>query len=509
MGCRACRGRQRLVCPSCVEGETAARRGSLQQRQACREKALDRLQDALENLEVQRGQLVQLQGAEARLRAACTRVADLQEQLAAVRQRIAAQQADHAARQQQLAAERQALERSRQQTLQDRTRHMELQARACLQCIDVKGSRKRSACPEFSHTYLRNLDTLGREQRHRVVRQALEIFPLELLPTHPPPPHGAPAPRRARPHPPLLELQATGLAPQLGSALGYAALLVDLLGRFLMLPVLHRCAFVGAASHAWQPESFWDMPGDGKGGAPADGRLPLFWAEGGLYSAVAAGLSAAGAAASHAGAAGAAAAAEREEVARQRQRQQFLRALHLLQRSAGQLVCARLGPDAAVKLPPHWSPFAWLAGLCKALAAEPRGARGAGAAGVPGAGRTLAASAVFGPRGVAGAAAALHESVLLLFGEDEEESGLGEEGSEEWEVMPRPSYGHMIPPPPSQPEDVEHWTRAMQDTQAGGRGGGGAGGAAAAAGPAPPGRLAFLRSLTGRALATWTGGGQG
>ena len=34
-------------------------------------------------------------------------------------------------------------------------------------------------------------------------------------------------------------------------------------------------------------------------------------------------------------------------------------------------------------------------------------------------------------------------------------------GDEEWDIIPRPSYGRMIPPPPSQPDDVEHWTQAM------------------------------------------------
>lgn len=40
-----------------------------------------------------------------------------------------------------------------------------------------------------------------------------------------------------------------------------------------------------------------------------------------------------------------------------------------------------------------------------------------------------------------------------------DEDGGGEE--EEWDIIPRPSYGRMIPPPPSQPDDVEHWAQAM------------------------------------------------
>ena len=284
--------------------------------------------------------------------------------------------------------------------------------------------------------------------------------------------------------------ELTALSPsQLGSALGYAALLLDVLSRFLLLPITHRCTFAGSTSRIWQPASFWEV-----GGPAAGAALPLFWVpppawgEGGLYSAVAAGLSAASTAAPGAGSA--AAAADRE-LARQRQRQELQRALHLLQRSVGTLVYARLGPDAALKIPSHWSPFAWLAGLCKMLAAEPRSAAGGSRPGVPGAGRSLAASAVFGrSNAVAAGAAGLGHSVLRLA--EDEEGEEAEDGWEEWEVMPRPSYGRIIPPPPSQPEDVEHWTRAMLDTSA-----------AAVAAPALPATLrasplgSRLRSLAG------------
>ena len=37
-------------------------------------------------------------------------------------------------------------------------------------------------------------------------------------------------------------------------------------------------------------------------------------------------------------------------------------------------------------------------------------------------------------------------------------------GDEEWDIIPRPSYGRMIPPPPSQPDDVEHCTQARPQT---------------------------------------------
>lgn len=158
------------------------------------------------------------------------------------------------------------------------------------------------------------------------------------------------------------------LLQQLGSSLGYAALLLDVLSRFLQLPLLHRASFQGSTSCAWQPDSFWDMRAQ-----PPAGALPLYappsrshdghgsGAAGQLYSAVA-GMAGGGAG----GGAAAAAAAEA------RVRQDLQRALYWLQRSAGVLVHARLGPDAPLKLPPGWSPFAWLGGLCKMLAAEPR-----------------------------------------------------------------------------------------------------------------------------------------
>lgn len=143
----------------------------------------------------------------------------------------------------------------------------------------------------------------------------------------------------------------------------------------------------GSTSCIWQPESFWDMRA-----APPEDVLPLFAikpAEGhahNLYSAVA-GMAV--------GPAGAAAA----EAAATEQRQHLARALYCLQRSAGAVVAARLGPDAPLKVPPDWSPLALLGGLCKLMAGEhgrpplsasrvmavPRDHRGG-----------LAASAVFG-----------------------------------------------------------------------------------------------------------------
>lgn len=41
--------------------------------------------------------------------------------------------------------------------------------------------------------------------------------------------------------------------------------------------------------------------------------------------------------------------------------------------------------------------------------------------------------------------------------EEEDDDKMGEWSSEGWDVVSRPT----LPPPPSQPDEVEHWARAM------------------------------------------------
>lgn len=94
------------------------------------------------------------------------------------------------------------------------------------------------------------------------------------------------------------------------------------------------------------------------------------------------------------------------------------------------------------------------------------------------------------------------------------ESGGGEEAEEDWEHLPRPAYG-MIPPPPSQPEDVEHWVAAMYGDNSGGAGsngngngtasGSGVGGAAAAAAAFGTSPMARLRAAAGALTRTYLG----
>lgn len=178
-------------------------------------------------------------------------------------------------------------------------------------------------------------------------------------------------------------------AQTLGSALGYLALLLDLLSRLLQLPLPHfRSAFQGSTSRLWQPDGFWDMRA-----SPPNDALLLAWPK------AVEGLEWSGSLAAM-GSSRAAAAAQQ---ARARQEQQLRAALHIMVRGAGALVFARLGPEAPLKVPPDWPPFAWLAGLCKVLAADGAGlARPpSGRVAVPGAAhlaasQSLAASGVFG-----------------------------------------------------------------------------------------------------------------
>lgn len=197
-------------------------------------------------------------------------------------------------------------------------------------------------------------------------------------------------------------------AQTLGSALGYLALQLDLLSRLLQLPVPHsRCAFQGSTSRLWQPDSWWDV----RASPPADALL-LAWPK-----AAAEGHHEWGASlAAMSGSSGAAAAAAQ---ARARAEQQLRAALHMLARGAGALVFARLGPEAPLKVPLDWPPFAWLAGLCKLLAAaaagpqRPPSARMAVPSGAPGA-HPLAASVVFGR--YSPEAGSMAQSVLLFPG---------------------------------------------------------------------------------------------
>jgi hypothetical protein len=222
----------------------------------------------------------------------------------------------------------------------------------------------------------------------------------------------------------------------LPDALGRGALLVEGLAALLRLPLPLRVAARGGRSAVWEPERFADARG-----APAH-ALPLYWPD---------------------AAPGDARAVEG-----------FADACALLQRGAAALACARLGPDAGVRLRPEWAPFAWLVGLCAVLEEELRAPRARRGAPPPPAG---AASAVFGRRGAAGGSA----GAASFLSAPEEEDG-GEAG---WELPPL----RVLPPPPHAAADVAHWERSLH----GAAGGGGS--------PAERGAAAAARAVAARWLA--------
>ncbi|KAG2426499.1 hypothetical protein HXX76_011727 [Chlamydomonas incerta] len=195
---------------------------------------------------------------------------------------------------------------------------------------------------------------------------------------------------------------------------------------------------------------------------------------------------------------------QHEDEALARQRHTDLRlAYDMLLRSLGCFVRDKV-LSLGLQLPPGWGPLGWLAVLCATVRREPgtdvvltaaSAALAAAAAAGGGGGdvRGAAAAAWAGPGaggGGGGGGGGMYgapdsDTHLARRGDDGDDGGggpgsEGEEVEEDgWDVVQAP----FLPPPPSQPEEVEHWTRAMftDASRAGGGGGGaGAGGGAAA-----------------------------
>ncbi|PRW61012.1 hypothetical protein C2E21_0461 [Chlorella sorokiniana] len=526
MACGCCEHRRlALLCPDCFVASCAGRRGDKHALAAQRDAAEQQLAALVaDKAEHQRQRLALLQLCD-ELRCTQSKAAEVERQLAAVRQRLSGARRE----------------------LADREERMTQANRQLSQLVNGQLGAASPYMAAFDQQVLlcQRLDAALREQRTRVVRRAMQILPLTLVPPirpaspsqtgagssgrdtndssqaasstsggangnsggasrqRPPLPatSAAAAPAAAAGQPQLPPDRAAAMicslllpdsragwaelgtsAQTLGSALGYLALLLDLLSRLLQLPLPHsRCAFQGSTSRMWQPDSWWDM----RASPPADALL-LAWPK-----VAAEGHHEWGASLAAMGSGGAAAQAQ----ARARAEQQLRAALHTLARGAGALVFARLGPEAPLKVPPDWSPFAWLAGLCKVLAAEAAGPQRPPSARVavpPGAAHPLAASGVFGR--YSPEAGSMAQSVLLF------PDGADDAVEEDWEHLPRPAYG-MIPPPPSQPEDVEHWV-AAHGLQAAPDGSGGNSSSpvpAALYGSSP---MARLRALTRAALGT-------
>lgn len=452
--------KKKFVCTNCCNQIATSRRQDITILCEERDAYKKCLEEALDAKEAKQRSDVQLLHVQERMTRSRMEVVEIEKRLSAIRQRTAELQKQNQERRGWLREASTQMGRLAHRTHKDLGAQMEA----------------------LGHSYLRSLDTLLREHRNRVVRRLQDILPMKLLTPRPSAAqgrgseHAAPAVGAVDAERALVMIcglllpdsrgdigEMVQLLPHLGSSLGYVALLLDVMSRFLQLPVLHRTAFQGSTTYIWQPESFWDMRSH-----PPPHALPLFppghkaHQEGGLHDLGGALYSAV------AGMAGGGSAPEADAQQAQRAQQALQRGLYLLQQSAGVMVWARLGPDAPLKLPPDWSPLAWLGGLCRVLGGEPRVGAGRGVQGHPhphplhqqgshygrvaagGAGGGLAASVVFGR--LSPQQDALSQSMSWP-----EDDG----GEEEWDIIPRPSYGRMIPPPPSNPDDVEHWAQAM------------------------------------------------
>lgn len=288
-------------------------------------------------------------------------------------------------------------------------------------------------------------EQLRREQYLRV-RQLLEVLPLTIpaLRNRPWSLHqqegGAPIPCVAVAGMQLPDMydrlpDSWEQAQEWATCLGYAALLVDLLSQYLGAPLMHTLAYQGSTSHLWVPRTYARRCEAG-----FTGRLPLFppvpspmqMNPGATPSSLAA----------------AAASLASTDVGRPRRsarEQEYSSAIHMLQRSAAVVVGECYRHNAAM-LPSDWSPFAWLAGLCGQISKADAGGGALGASGLsPGGTMEVPAGTPLDPRAV------LEYGSYL-----EQDEGEGEEGAEGWDVV-QP----FLPPPPSQPDEVEHWARAM------------------------------------------------
>ncbi|CAD7703631.1 unnamed protein product [Ostreobium quekettii] len=222
----------------------------------------------------------------------------------------------------------------------------------------------------------------------------------------------------------------------LDAALGYALLLLDLLGLYIGGPVIHQSNFKGSYSSIWRRRTFWDCRPVSTGDV-----LPLHLGRNAPTQ-----LSSSTWPSSSG-----------DQCLPHRQRQ-VEAAMHLLHRSIGAFASDQLGPLGA-KLPEGWSPFASLAWICSKVARD--SLRGA----LQQLGALAAADGKVGGDGnhVVGEDAqtstSLDTTQLLLPDDDDEQVD-----ADGWCCI----RGNFLPPPPSKPDDVEHWAKAMLSENRGG-----------------------------------------
>ncbi|CAD7701605.1 unnamed protein product [Ostreobium quekettii] len=271
------------------------------------------------------------------------------------------------------------------------------------------------------------------------VRQLLEVLPLRIsaLKSGPNTPLQVTVCDLQLPHGSVIPSDLNQKSEELDAALGYTLVLLELLGMYIGTPVLHQSSFNGSCSSLWRPRSFSDRRPISTGDV-----LPLH-----LGRTATAQLSASAWPSS----------SSVDQTLPHRQHQAEA-AMHMLQRSIGAFAIDQLGPLGA-KPPKAWSPFVTLAWICSKMARDSLraaiqqlGSPGSqdGKPDSNGIGLEAKGASRIGSLEIAG---------LLL--PDEDDDLVDADG---WYTVP----GTFLPPPPSQPDDVEHWTQAMLSEHKGG-----------------------------------------
>ncbi|KAK9830499.1 hypothetical protein WJX72_012100 [[Myrmecia] bisecta] len=453
-GCEVCDGFSRpLLCPSCVSKVVLGEKWHhLQRLQKQRQALFDKLNAQLSAKAQAQAQRLEQDRAIGALKQASLKATAAEEELKRVRREVGALQVGN---------------QRRLEHINDATTQLAAQ-RSNMMAHYVPDMLRTRSIQLFLAT-----EALGKEQRVRL-KQLLEVLPLTITALRN---GGQPSKDGRSPvpyvtvcglrlpeslHPAVLD--DSHQAQELGSALGYFILVLDLVAHYLGGPVLHHFSFRGSTSSLWAPKTFWDSHPPS---SPSQHmRLHLqtitsapLASTSGRQSATSSALSAFTSHPYWTGGSGASAA----RVTRVQKDAELARALYQLHRSIGALVMDRLGKTGA-RPPPDWSPFAWLAGLCGQLVKEPpaepqRLAQSA-------AQYSLAASSIFRRTGPGDSR--IIESTLL--------DGHDDDLADDWDIVQRPAVwsgvrdGRLahanddvpfLPPPPSQPDEVEHWTRAM------------------------------------------------
>lgn len=262
------------------------------------------------------------------------------------------------------------------------------------------------------------------------VRQLLEVLPLRInaLRSETKAPIQVTVCNLQLPNGPISASNLKQKPEALDAALGYALLLLDLLGLYTGGPVTHQSSFKGSSSYIWQPRSYWDRrPASSGDVLPLHiGRSPPTQLSASNWPSTSG------------------------DQPSPRCRRQMEDGLRLLHRSIGTFSACQLGPLGA-KLPEGWSPFASLAWICSEVARD--SLRGAlqQLGSVPLQDSRLCTN---------GSRMRIDDSYVSRYPEatqlllpDDDDDQVDDEG---WCCV-----RSTLPPPPSQPDDVEHWTRAV------------------------------------------------